>query len=79
MDAAARPDAIIASSSSGLLPSEFQADCKHPERNHRRHPFNPVYLLPLVEVLGGKKTATAAIDNAATFLHVDRHEVAEGA
>ena len=67
MDAAARPDVIIASSSSGLLPSEFQADCKHPERIIVGHPFNPVYLLPLVEVLGGKKTATAAIDNAATF------------
>src|SRR5262249_4908012 len=67
MDAAARPDVIIASSSSGLLPSEFQADCKHPERIIVGHPFNPVYLLPLVEVLGGKKTASAALDNAATF------------
>lgn len=67
MDAAARPEVIIASSSSGLLPSEFQADCKHPERIIVGHPFNPVYLLPLVEVLGGKKTASAAIDNAADF------------
>jgi len=67
IDAAARPDVIIASSSSGLLPSEFQADCKHPERVIVGHPFNPVYLLPLVEVLGGKKTGAAAIDNAATF------------
>ena len=43
--------------SSGLLPSGFQADCKHPERVLVGHPFNPVYLLPLVEVLGGKKTS----------------------
>jgi carnitine 3-dehydrogenase len=67
MDAAARPEVIIASSSSGLLPSEFQADCRHPERIIVGHPFNPVYLLPLVEVLGGKKTAPAAIDNAMVF------------
>ncbi|HTO84706.1 MAG TPA: L-carnitine dehydrogenase [Methylomirabilota bacterium] len=67
IDAAAAPDVIIASSSSGLLPSEFQADCKHPERVIVGHPFNPVYLLPLVEVLGGKKTGAAAIDHAATF------------
>jgi carnitine 3-dehydrogenase len=67
IDSAAPPDVIIASSSSGLLPSEFQADCKHPERVIVGHPFNPVYLLPLVEVLGGKKTGAAAIDNAMVF------------
>jgi carnitine 3-dehydrogenase len=67
IDAAARPDAIIASSSSGLLPSNFQADCAHPERVVVGHPFNPVYLLPLVEVLGGAKTAPGAIDAAAEF------------
>lgn len=67
IDAAARPEVIIASSSSGLLPSEFQADCRHPERVIVGHPFNPVYLLPLVEVLGGKNTAPSAIDNAMTF------------
>ncbi len=51
----------------GLLPSNFQADCKHPERVLVGHPFNPVYLLPLVEVLGGKKTSPAAIDTAIAF------------
>jgi carnitine 3-dehydrogenase len=67
IDAAARPEAIIASSSSGLLPSNFQADCANPERVVVGHPFNPVYLLPLVEVLGGAKTARGAIDAAAAF------------
>jgi len=67
MDAAARPDAIIASSSSGLLPTHFQADCKHPERVLVGHPFNPVYMLPLVEVLGGAKTAAKYLDQAADF------------
>jgi carnitine 3-dehydrogenase len=67
IDAAARPDVIIASSSSGLLPSRFQADCKHPERVLVGHPFNPVYMLPLVEVLGGDKTDAKFIDLAADF------------
>jgi carnitine 3-dehydrogenase len=67
MDAVARLEVIIASSSSGLLPSEFQADCRHPERVIVGHPFNPVYLLPLVEVLGGRKTAPEAIEGAMQF------------
>ena len=67
IDAAARPEAIVASSSSGLLPSDIQADCRHPERLVIGHPFNPVYLLPLVEVLGGRRTAPEAIDRAIAF------------
>jgi len=67
IDAAARPEAIVASSSSGLLPSEMQADCRHPERLVIGHPFNPVYLLPLVEVLGGRQTAPESIDRAMAF------------
>jgi carnitine 3-dehydrogenase len=67
IDAAARPHVIIASSSSGLLPTRFQADCKHPERVIVGHPFNPVYMLPLVEVLGGEKTAAKFIDEAMVF------------
>lgn len=67
IDTAARPDVIIGSSSSGLLPTRIQADCKHPERVVIGHPFNPVYLLPLVEVLGGEKTAPESIDRAIAF------------
>src|SRR4029077_19868970 len=67
IDAAARPNVIIASSSSGLLPSRFQADCRHPERVLVGHPFNPVYMLPLVEVLGGNQTGAKYIDQAADF------------
>jgi carnitine 3-dehydrogenase len=67
IDAAARPEAIVASSSSGLLPSDIQADCRHPERLVIGHPFNPVYLLPLVEVLGGRRTEPEAIDRAIAF------------
>ncbi len=67
IDAGARADVIIASSTSGLLPSDFQADCQRPERVVVGHPFNPVYLLPLVEVLGGKKTSEGCIDRAMAF------------
>ncbi len=64
ISAAARPDVLIASSTSGLLPSEFYADAKNPERCVVGHPFNPVYLLPLVEVVGGAKTSPDAIQAA---------------
>ncbi len=61
LSAAARPDVLIGSSTSGLLPSEFYANAKNPERCVVGHPFNPVYLLPLVEVVGGAKTSPDAI------------------
>ncbi len=67
IDAAADPGVVIASSSSGLLPSRIQAACREPGRVVIGHPFNPVYLLPLVEVLGGEKTDPAAIDWAMDF------------
>ncbi|MDX1299169.1 MAG: L-carnitine dehydrogenase [Pseudomonas sp.] len=64
ISAAARPNVLIGSSTSGLLPSEFYADAVHPERCVVGHPFNPVYLLPLVEVVGGKQTAPEAVQAA---------------
>ena len=67
IDACAGADVVIASSTSGLLPSDLQADCNRPERVVVGHPFNPVYLLPLVEVLGGRKTAPEAVDRAMAF------------
>ena len=67
MDAWADTDVVIASSTSGLLPSDLQADCRHPERVIVGHPFNPVYLLPLVEVLGGARTSVERIDAAVAF------------
>ena len=62
--AAADADVIVASSSSGLLPTRIQADATHPERVLVGHPFNPVYILPLVEVVGGERTGTAYLDAA---------------
>ncbi len=62
---AAGPDVVVASSTSGLLPSRLQADMRHPERLTVGHPFNPVYLLPLVEVCGGERTAPETTARAA--------------
>jgi carnitine 3-dehydrogenase len=53
---AAPPDAVIASSTSGLLPTRLQAEMPRPQRFCVGHPFNPVYLLPLVEICGGEQT-----------------------
>jgi carnitine 3-dehydrogenase len=62
---AAGPDTIVCSSTSGLRPTLLQADMLHPERLAVGHPFNPVYLLPLVEVCGGERTAPETLERAA--------------
>jgi len=64
IDASAPPDVLICSSSSGLLPSRLQAGLDHPHRFLIAHPFNPVYLLPLVELCGGRLTAPSALQTA---------------
>ena len=64
VDAAAAPEVLIASSTSGLLPSDMQRDLAHPGRLLVGHPFNPVYLLPLVEIVGGRATSAAAVEGA---------------
>ena len=69
LDAAAGADTVIASSSSGLLPSRLADGLRHPERLLIGHPFNPVYLLPLVEVVPGEATSEAAV--AAALAHYD--------
>ena len=62
-----KPNAIIASSSSGLLPSRIQSACKNPARFVIAHPFNPVYLLPLVEIVKGEKTKLDFIKKSEIF------------
>ncbi len=67
IEAAASRTAIIASSTSGILPTDLQAGLQHPERLLVAHPFNPVYLLPLVELVGGKQTSAATIERASAI------------
>jgi carnitine 3-dehydrogenase len=64
IEAGAKPDAIIASSTSFIMPTDLQANLKHPERLLVAHPFNPVYLLPMVELVGGEKTSAETIERA---------------
>ena len=58
------PSSLITSSTSGILPSDLQSEMGYPERFYVAHPFNPVYLLPLVEIVGGQRTSVATIDKA---------------
>ena len=60
-------DIVIASSTSGLMMTDVQALCSSPERTVIGHPFNPPYLVPLVEVVGGEQTDPAAVDWALDF------------
>lgn len=68
IDAAAPPSALIGSSTSGLLPSDLQSGLAHPERLFVAHPYNPVYLLPLVELVGGRATAPRTLTSAQAVL-----------
>jgi carnitine 3-dehydrogenase len=79
---AARPDAIIATSTSGLLPTRLATEIEGAERFVVGHPFNPVYLLPLVEVCGADRTAPETVTRAAAMYAsvsmrplVVRHEI----
>ncbi|MDD5099558.1 MAG: 3-hydroxyacyl-CoA dehydrogenase NAD-binding domain-containing protein [Syntrophales bacterium] len=67
MDRLAAPETVLASSSSGLLMSVIQESAKRPERCLIAHPFNPPHLVPLVELVPGKKTAPAVMDQIKKF------------
>ena len=63
----AKSNAIISSSSSGLLPTRIYSKCKNPARAMIGHPFNPVYLCPGVEIVAGKKTKKRFLNKANKF------------
>ena len=62
IESTAADEAVIASSTSGLRPTQLQAGMASPERFVVAHPFNPVYLLPMVEILGGASTSDHTIE-----------------
>ena len=62
-----RANAIISSSSSGLLPTKIYSQCKNPERTMIGHPFNPVYMCPGVEIVPGKKTKKKFLNETNKF------------
>ena len=63
----AKLNVIISSSSSGLLPTKIYSKCKNPKRTMIGHPFNPVYLLPAVEIVPGKKSSKKFLKKAKDF------------
>ncbi|PIT00363.1 hypothetical protein TSA1_06040 [Bradyrhizobium nitroreducens] len=67
IDAALPSDRLILSSSGGVPPSRLQEFCRHPERVVLGHPFHPAYVIPLVEVVGGQRTSSEAVDLAIAF------------
>ncbi|MFS7874558.1 MULTISPECIES: 3-hydroxyacyl-CoA dehydrogenase NAD-binding domain-containing protein [Streptomyces violaceusniger group] len=70
LDAAAPPGVVIASSTSGYPMTDMQTEAADPGRLVVGHPFNPPYLIPLVEVVGGKRTDAAAVEWASRFYEV---------
>ena len=73
IESGAAENALIASSTSGLLPSELQKNMRRPERFLVAHPFNPVYLIPLVELVGGERTESGNIEKARRNAFHSRH------
>jgi 3-hydroxyacyl-CoA dehydrogenase len=67
MERGLAPDAVVASSTSGFMPSELQAGRAAPERYVVGHPFNPPHLIPVVEVVGGRATTPAVVDWTVDF------------
>ncbi len=65
---AANPDTPIGSSTSGFKPSELQQGAQDAGKIMVTHPFNPVYLLPLIEVVPSEATDSAALDVASDVL-----------
>lgn len=68
IEAAASEQAIIGSSTSGFMPSELKSVLKHPSRLFVAHPFNPVYLLPLVELVPGDEHDAHELARAQSIL-----------
>ncbi|OEV05599.1 3-hydroxyacyl-CoA dehydrogenase NAD-binding domain-containing protein [Streptomyces oceani] len=67
LDAATPPGVVIASSTSGYPMTDMQTEAADPSRLLVGHPFNPPYLIPLVEVVGGERTDPDAVAWAARF------------
>ncbi len=67
IEANASPEMVIASSTGGIPATQLQAKMRNPERLVVVHPFNPPHLVPLVEIVGGEKTAAEVVDWALRF------------
>jgi 3-hydroxyacyl-CoA dehydrogenase len=68
MDAIAPPDVILASSCSAIPPDEFLTDVPGRRRCLIAHPFNPPYLVPVVEMLSNSWTDEVVLEQCTTFM-----------
>jgi carnitine 3-dehydrogenase len=76
IDALAPTHTVLLTSTSGISMTAIQAQCANPERTAAGHPFNPPYLIPLVEVLGGQRTDPRTVEWAMEFYRLnDKHPV----
>jgi carnitine 3-dehydrogenase len=76
IEAAPRPGAILASSTSGLIMSDMQAGFRSAPRFAVGHPFDPPHLIPLVEVVAGRDTATETVVWCLEFYpHIDKKPI----
>ncbi|MFD2638672.1 L-carnitine dehydrogenase [Piscibacillus salipiscarius] len=64
IDISSKSDAVIGSSTSGIKPTVLQETLENPEKIVVAHPFNPVYILPLVEIVGGESTSQETVEKA---------------
>ncbi len=67
IERAAPPGALLLSSTSGLMPTDMSADMTDPGRLLVGHPFNPPHVIPLVEIVPGQHSSTAAVEAAVAF------------
>lgn len=74
IEACCSPNALIASSTSGISVTKITQRIAHPERVVGAHPYHPVYLLPLVELVRGEKTDPACVDRLVSFYRALRKE-----
>ena len=76
LEAAMAPEAVVASSSSGLMMTDLARDLRTPGRFAIGHPFNPPHLIPLVEVVGGERTTAKTVEFCLGFYrHIGKHPI----
>lgn len=76
VEGAARPDALLASTTSGLPVDDFAGALQRPERALALHFWNPAHLMPLVEVAGGHATAPEVVEAGCAFVRqLGKHPV----
>lgn len=68
LDRLARPDAVLASSTSAMLMTEIQSATERPERCVVAHPYNPPHVVPCVEIVPGEATSAETVALARDFM-----------